>query len=186
MPALNTSTCWYWLTVIEPPTGNRKSAFCDQHHTIYMKFKWFALLVQYSDISTSTATRPDARMGARARSSLLAALIRARALKVRSPIVSVLIFPFLLSGKWIAFLTAFPDKKFFLALQTVQAWWKFKYFIVLMSGRGQMAQQRPLNNSPDMRFHVHVRNLVGTCIMPRRTKKPHGPISKNQQEVGHF
>lgn len=27
----------YLVIVIEPPTGNRKSAFCDKHHPIYKK-----------------------------------------------------------------------------------------------------------------------------------------------------
>ena len=91
-PDLRTSTWQYWLIVIAPPTGNRKSALRDKHHLIHMKFTMCCLrhcarvlssefrfhLCLASSVGVPRST-PDARRGARARSSLLAALIRARA-----------------------------------------------------------------------------------------------------------
>ena len=88
-------------------------------------------------------------VSARARSSLLAALIRARALAVRRPYCicrNFYYYYYFSSDKVMAFLPPLTCPKSHQILHPSQAWRKILYLMVCINGRGKMAQQRPLEN----------------------------------------
>ena len=55
--------------------------------------------------------------------------------------------------------------------------------ILSFSGEGS---SKLLKCSPSLWFHLQWWNVVCVCSMVRRTKKPLGDISYNEQEVGYF
>lgn len=65
-------------------------------------------------------------------------------------------------------------------------WWKILYFMGFGNGEGKMTHWCPLNYSPHNHFHIHVRNLVHICIIPRSTKKSLKTSGLTQQEGCHF
>ena len=174
-PDLRTSTWQYWLIVIAPPTGNRKSALRDKHHPIHMKFTMCDLrhcarqssgFIVPGLVGWRPARTPDARRGARARSSLLAALI-------------IIIFILFLG----------QSNRSFEGLKVLGKWKKFAHvsglvknliFSGSLAGMWQNGSIAPptklLTLSPSLWFHLEVWNLTCICNMLRRTKKPLGGI----------
>ncbi len=90
---------------------------------------------------------PDGCRGARAHSMLLAALIRAWALKWCKDLLKFkgCFFIIIIPVKWTGFLRALTSSKSHEIWQKNQLWWKFTYFIGFASGWGKMAPHHPLD-----------------------------------------
>ncbi len=146
---LNTSTCQYPVIVIAPPAGSRKfGRYKWLWHIPPVFLTWNAYCSPFIDfLKPPLAVSP----GASARSSLLAALIRAQASKAQGPLVLLRIIIFFL---FLFF--SFNRPGVFRGLNVLKNSWKFAHTLEsaairtpqrLGPGRGTGALRRPLEHS---------------------------------------